>query len=797
MADLPNGARSLEALSDQSTIKSEQLDFVLDSTNVGVWDWDISARSITMNKSCAEILGYAVSDIHPVTSKWWAEQLHPADLELSSQKLKSVFREKDAKYACEVRVKHRQGHWIWLLEAGAVVQRDEQGRAIRMMGTHIDISERKESTLRLERQQQMLEAMSEQGRIGAWEVDLKHSRIYWSSMTRAIHEVDDDYQPDLETAINFYKEGYSRDRINEVLNEAVTEGHPWHVELQLVTAKGRDIWVAGTGSAEFDNGECVRLFGSFQDIDERKRTEEALLKAKEEAEAAAKAKSDFLAVMSHELRTPLNGVMGMLGLLLRSELDPKQLRKAEVAQDSANSLLTIVNEILDYSKMETGQFELNPSEFDLLQLLEDVIKDYAGSAHEKQLELVLDQSGIEQANVVCDRARLWQLLVNLIGNAIKFCERGHVRVKANLTRRKSDQVLHVEVSDTGIGIPASRMESLFEPFTQADGSSTRQYGGTGLGLSICKKLSELMGGQIFGVSDEGVGSTFSFSIPVGLPRHSDTGLTDIDLSGQRILLVEAQAASSEVFEKQFQQWGASVKTITNLDALKTHTVEQDYSAVILSAALDESSAHTAQSQLEQKGISPDVPRILLRSASDQDASDGELMALGYSAALTKPLCRSDLMTAAECLLDAKLQNQVSVMPSFNALPTKILLVEDNAINQEVVHMLLEDINQEATVAENGQHAIDLLQASADDEPFTLILMDCQMPVLDGYEATRKIRAGEAGERYTNIPIIAMTANAMQGDKERCLEAGMDDYVAKPIEEEELWSRVEHWSSASR
>ena len=504
---------------------------------------------------------------------------------------------------------------------------------------------------RFNRNQNLLMSMSQQARIGAWEVDLVSGEVYWSEMTKQIHEVDPDFVPNMETAINFYKEGESRDRIAEVVENAIATGEPWKEELQLVTAKGNEIWVVALGKVEYERGQCVRLFGSFQDIDDRVKNQLELTKAKEAAEAAAKSKSEFLANMSHEIRTPMNGVLGMLHTLQRGALTKDQARQVNIAHRSAESLLGLINDILDFSKVDAGKLELELIDFDLAELFDSYIESVMPQIDEKQLQFCSSIENLKRTWVKGDPGRIRQILSNLVGNAVKFTERGSVTLNSRIQTLDDAIELECDVVDTGIGISEENLAGLFDVFTQADTSTTRKYGGTGLGLAIVRQLCELMNGELKVTSEKDKGSTFTFRV------------------------------------------------------LMKPTLEHNI-------------------ELDQEGR------------------------------------RSELRV-------------------FNS-NSKLLLVEDNLINQEVAKDLLQDLGLVVDVAENGREALECIQ-SVEDGPYDLILMDCQMPQMDGYEATHHIRAGQAGEAHRKTPIVALTANAMKGDKEKCLAAGMDDYLSKPID----------------
>ncbi len=778
----------------------EKLLTVVDSTGIGIWDWDVETGEVSFNQRWAEIIGYSLEELAPLSIDTWMKYAHPDDLEKSNQRLQAYWRGETPRYVCESRMRHKKGHWVWVMDSGEVVEWLESGKPKRMVGTHLDITASKLVEERLHRQQQMFEVMSEQARIGAWELDLIEGRIFWSSMTRDIHEVPPDFEPDLEKGINFYKAGYSRDKITEIVRKGIEHGTPWNVELQIVTAKGRELWVAATGKAIFENGRAVRLFGSFQDIDERKKTEQALMLAKDDAELAGRVKSEFLAIMSHEIRTPLNGVMGMLNLLNNSKLDSEQLRKIQIAHSSAQSLLTIINDILDFSKIDAGHMELKVEAFDLRKLLEEASESLALRAQEKGLEMVLDLSDVSLDLVRGDEGRLRQIVINLLGNAVKFTDNGHVYVYASLRDTDQGHRLHVKVEDTGIGIEEERLKAVFEPFTQLDSSSTRQYGGTGLGLAICKKLSDLMGGRLWAASKENEGTRFEFEVDLASSDRAGYVRSPVELHGHNILVIEQNALARATISRQLEQWGANVAVANSYVSglqicAERQASDKPLALIFVSGRLSDSSADDFADAYKQQFGEATVPLVLVNTMDDKFALNS-LQALGFAVQIPKPVIVKDYRAALALLDKAPVCPEVDRGATPAAIDvadkTRILLVEDNGVNQEVALMMLEDLGMCAEIAENGQQAIDLMNSADDASPYTIVLMDCQMPIMDGYEATRSIRNGAAGDRHRAIPIVAMTANAMKGDSEKCLEAGMNDYLAKPFDDDELGGILKRW-----
>jgi len=540
---------------------------------------------------------------------------------------------------------------------------------------------------------------------------------------------------------------------------------------------------------------------NFRNITQKIQAQEALINAKNLALETAKMKSHFLASMSHEIRTPMNGVIGMLRLLLNTDLDSTQKHHALIAQNSANSLLTLINDILDFSKIEAGKLDLEELEFNIRDLLGEFIETMYFKAKENSVTLILDETDVEQSTIIADGGRLRQILTNIVGNAIKFTQDGEVIIKAKLDT--NSEKLYIDVSDTGIGIPKEKIEKLFNSFTQVDASTTRKFGGTGLGLAISKKLSELMGGEISVTSTLGQGSTFSFNIAVKIPVNSQKVEPTAKVKDKTVLIVDSNPTLAATFQRQLQHWDVQADYACNFEDAKQFFIEKQFDLLFLDFDLESEEASELIKYLNDNNKLQNL-KVVTMTSMDTDNSFSEQHSLNFDAFFTKPITTKNMLHALNLfnrkynINDEHTQKSITDENTLFTFPdnTNILLVEDNKTNQLVASGILEEFNITTHIAENGIEALEILNNQDIKEQFLLILMDCQMPEMDGYEASSAIREGSAGEKYKNISIIAMTANAMKGDREKCMVAGMDDYITKPIDPDELLKILQKYISKS-
>jgi PAS domain S-box-containing protein len=621
---------------------------------------------------------------------------------------------------------------------------------------------------------------------GIWDWDLRTDEVYYSPSWMRIVGYEDNPLPnelatwsdrvhpdDLEAALQ---------NVRDHLNDKTPLYENIH---RLQHRNGEYRWFLAKGKCTRDEeGNAYRLVGTMTDISEQKQAEAALRTAKEEAEIANRAKSEFLATMSHEIRTPMNAVIGMTGLILDTNLTTQQRDFAEIIRSSGDALLTLINDILDFSKIESGKLDLEEHPFSLRQCIEESLDLLSTRAAEKNLELAYLFEPQTPKAIVGDVTRLRQVLVNLLGNAVKFTQEGEIVVSVRCDNPREERCkIEFAVKDTGIGIPRDRLNRLFKPFSQVDASTTRKFGGTGLGLAISKRLTELMGGKMWVESEVGRGSIFLFTLVAPVAPVEICEMKG-QLQDKRMLIVDDNATNRKVLTLQAQSFSMiSRSAASGSEALTWLEAGEQFDVAILDMQMPEMDGLMLAQKIRQLPIGQTLPLVMLTSMGQFDSDRGFSKA-NFAAYLHKPIKQSQLYNILINLLipqspatgESTLSSSQFDTPLSEQIPLKILLAEDNVVNQKVALNILKKLGYRADVAANGLEVLEALKR----QPYDVVFMDVQMPDMDGLEATRHIRDMERTHHHSPVTIIAMTANAMQGDREACLEAGMNDYVSKPI-----------------
>jgi PAS domain S-box-containing protein len=757
----------------------ERLDNIVRGTNAGTWEWNVQTGAVTINARWAEIIGYQIHELGDASFQIWLDHLHPDDVARTQATLDQHFKGSLDYFECEFRMRHRDRHWVWVLTLGRVSQRTADGEPLWMYGTHQDISARKDAQQRLADSEAFLERAGRVAGVGGWDIELERGDVRWTIESRRIFELPQDSPVRLKDTFELVDED-ARPLLEQAMKTAVETGHGWNLELPMRTHSGRKIWVRTVGEVECENGHPVRLVGAMQETTERHEANEELRRAMVAAEAASAAKSAFLANMSHEIRTPLNAVIGLSYLLRQTRLDSEQDAFVSKVQIASRTLIGVINDVLDLSKIEANALTLEDRPFDLNTLLKEVCDVMTQQALGKQLVLAAHKDADVPGMLRGDAMRLQQILINLVSNAIKFTEHGSVNLQVSCDELGSAQVrLRFAVTDTGIGIAPDVQADLFAPFTQADVSTTRRYGGTGLGLSIVRRLAELMGGEVGLTSTPGVGSTFWLVVPLAIASEA--------------------VASNVVQPLEIIIAGTDAERRAELTAMSRALGWRS------EAAGSATELHDILRQRILAGTSPDA--LLLDTRVGDVPAQGllEHLARDLGPASMPPAVLIAVLTAALQSADAAAHPHLTSSALFNAVNDAVvahgastdrvmqatdlnavkvhwlpgvhaLVVDDSDINLEVARRILERAGARVTTALTGAQALECL--APDGAGFDVVLMDVQMPVMDGNEVTRRIRR-DLG--LTSIPVIALTAGALIAERQTAINAGMNDFISKPFD----------------
>ncbi|HZN24304.1 MAG TPA: response regulator [Burkholderiales bacterium] len=792
-------ARRITSDLHQREAESRKLALVARYTDNAVIITDAERRIEWVNEAFTRITGYELADVKGKQpgNLLQGPETDSATVELMRKRLNDGlgFRVEIQNYS-----KSRRRYWVDC-EVHPVL--DDAGRAANFIAIESDITARKSAAERLRRTEERLTLALEGSGLALWDWDILGGKIYLN--TRWARMIGGSPGPTTTTLSELGNVTYPEDlpKVQQALKGALKSNDTYRVEHRVRTATGQWKWIESHGKvvARDADGRALRMTGTNSDIDERKHREDELARqeaelqeAKELAESANRAKSEFIANMSHEIRTPLNAIIGMTAVALDSTgLTAEQREYMEIVRSAADSLLEMVNGVLDFSKIEAGHLTFEAVDFSMRSCVAETLKVVATGAYEKGIELISRIADNVPDRLRGDPTRCRKVLLNLLGNALKFTDRGEIEVSIDLI--SSDETtawLHCTVRDTGIGIAADKQALIFQPFAQADASTTRPYGGTGLGLPICARIVEAMGGRITVESKLGEGTTFHFSMPVQITPEEHEPIVFLELKGRSALVVDDNASNCRVVAAILESAGMRVETL--VDGAQVGAVVRERAAkgtpidlVLLDTRLPGLDGFEITRMLlgDESVATPAIVLLTVPGQRGDAARCKELKVNGY---LTKPVSTYELVKAAAAALgsaqsvSAPLITRHSLRENVKSLD--ILLVEDNVINQKLAVKLLEKRGHTIEIANNGREALDALEA----RPYDLVLMDLQMPVMGGLEACTLIRAGEARNRH--VPIIAMTAHTLPRDRELCLAAGMDGFVTKPVRVEQLMAEIE-------
>ncbi len=776
-----SGLSNALAESQRAEAASQQrLELALQASNLCLGDWDTSEQSVFFDEGLARFLGR--TGIPPkVAMTQLLRYSQPEDGLHFQQKLADVLRGTAQFFDVEHRVAHADGHWVWFHSFGSVTARDAAGRALRLTGVIADVSARKQMEAQLAENLQLVETLLEAMPVPVVVTDragrAMRLNAAWEQMSGRPRG------PQLGESVTLDAADPAQSRDAETNQAVLSSGEPMQYESTLGNPNGEERSVLINKAPLRRSGASTDgIVAVITDITLQKRAAEAMERAKQAAEAAAAAKTQFLANMSHELRTPLNGVVGMASMLSTTSLDVRQLRFVDTLRTSAEALITIVNDILDFSKSGAGKLGIASEPVDLRSQVDHVIHLFAARAFDKGLDVAGRVAAAVPTTVLADNVRVRQVLGNLVNNAIKFTQAGEVLVSVDLETDPANQSLvRFAVTDTGMGIDADKSANLFEAFAQADNSITRRFGGTGLGLAICRQLVEGMGGVIGFESSPGHGSTFWFTLPQGaasappLPERSPN---------HGVLLISRPGPIRDAMKAAAEERFAHVSTANSGSLASAALATLPNALTHLRVVLDDASlgcdAAAMASALCLERSACEMEFVALRSpADDGEGSPGVR-------SLTKPASLGELFAEVPPPVNAAAAGDAAEVSAMTSRAC-ILLVEDNPVNQEIARAMLEHLGMTVISAFDGSEGLRLAGERRDVD---LILMDCQMPVMDGFTAAAAIRRNLPD--LAQLPIVALTGNAMPGDREACLAAGMNDYITKPLMLPVLETTLRRW-----
>ena len=790
--------------------------FALDGSGDGIWDWDMRSGHVFYSHQWKAMLGHAEEDIGSTVSEW-SQRVHPDDVARCWDIIEAHLQGRSLDFVLEHRMRTRDGRWRWILDRGKVIERGTDGQPLRVIGTHTDITARKESEAAILALNERLQLALGVSGVGIWELpEVTGQSFTWDEPMHALYRMaPGTFSGRLQ---DWLERIHPEDRVallkrwEDALGDAYAHAFDTEFRIQWPTGEVRHLRAQAQIFRAAD-GAPLRAIGVNRDITDERRAAEVLLHAKEAAESAGRAKSDFLAVMSHEIRTPMNTVLGMSRLALQTELAPKQRNYLGKVHASAENLLTIINNVLDYSKIEAGGLALEAADFTLSSVLDAVAAVTAMKAEEKGLEIAYTTTAGVPEHLVGDAFRLGQVLINLVSNAVKFTARGEVIVSVCLVDKLDGQRsrLRFEVRDTGIGLDAWQADRLFQAFNQAESATSRKYGGTGLGLVICRRLVELMGGSIGVRSKPGEGATFHFTIDVGVRQGLEAQPSagrQPGLAGKRVLVTDDNASARSIFARMLRQFRMNVTTAASgqeaIEALKNAARDQRAFDLVLMDwrmpgldGLEVARRIRADHELQQ------TPAVLMVTAYGREEVIHQVEQLQLDGLLIKPVTESTLLETVESIFA---QRDSTDAPTRCVAPTdaltsagailghcrgqRVLVVDDHALNREVASEFLLAAGLAVDVAPDGESALGRLAS----QHYDAMLLDIHMPGMDGLATAREIRRHA---RWAHLPIIALTALARPQDRAASMEAGMNAHLTKPLDAGMLYETLAKWMSPAR
>ena len=745
-------------------------------------------RFLQANAVLCRILGYSEQELLATD---WLKLTHPDDLDRSEQ-IRTQFQQGlISTQEFEKHYIHKQGNAIPVRVKLSIVRSARGGPGYFI--THVeDITSSRQAKEALQASEERYRKLFERNLAAVLRTTVTGRVLECNQAAALMLGCDSPAELEDTNILDFYYSAKSRQQLVQTLKQQrILTNSEWKFRRR----DGRPVWILANFTL-VEEGAGV-LETTAVDITDRKQAEEQLREAKEIAERANQAKSSFLANIGHEIRTPMNGILGMTGLLLEGNLDPRQRKRADTVRDSAEALLDVLNDLLDFSRMEAHKLKLEETAFDLRNLVEGVADLMAVKSQEKGVELLCFIEPDVPTKLLGDASRLRQVLLNLTGNAVKFTAAGEISIRVKLETAGDPRSIRFEVTDTGIGIPEDKRNLLFQPFSQVDTSTSRRYGGTGLGLSIVRMLADVMGGRVGLESAQGKGSCFWFA--VALEQQSAVERPrPLSLAGWRILIVDDNAASRRLIMELLAFWNASAAQAADAEAalhLLGDPVRGRFDAVLVDLEMPGTDGERLETLIRERPECAGAAVVLLTPL--RRAADAERWRrLGFAGHVSKPVKQGELGTCLASILGygpaparPHAEPKTSRTSREQRARLRLLVVEDNKVNQEVALGILENLGYRAEVAADGRSALRALA----QQDYDLVLMDCQLPEMDGYEASRQIRQRDTAVRNRDVPIIATTAHAMAGDREKCIAAGMNGYIAKPLKPDVLEQTIEEWT----